>query len=113
MIDCGEIVHSLAFGMSTSHRFRRWKCQRGSAPVLVLATGHQSGRIKLWNCNTGEFSFLELVMDTQAYLLTFLPRLGLLDEKPLESSKGKHSLSTETKKSVFRGMDKCLGESGH
>lgn len=53
LIDCGELVHSLAFGHSSTHFHKQsWKLQTFDK-TLVLATGHPSGRIKLWNCESG------------------------------------------------------------
>ncbi|KAL8610872.1 hypothetical protein ACOMHN_056727 [Nucella lapillus] len=55
VIHCGETVHSLAFAKTNRNCYKqRWKRQRCSGPLLVLATGHVSGRIKLWNCETGK-----------------------------------------------------------
>ncbi|KAK7087798.1 WD repeat and SOCS box-containing protein 1-like isoform X1 [Littorina saxatilis] len=54
IIDCGEIVHSMVFGHSSNRIHKqRWKRQRCDITSLVLASGHPSGRIKLWNCETG------------------------------------------------------------
>ncbi|XP_067680259.1 WD repeat and SOCS box-containing protein 1-like [Haliotis asinina] len=60
-IDCGELVWSVAFGSGTSktdnaHVWTRLKLDQN----LILATGLQSGRIKLWNCGTGHL-LLELL----------------------------------------------------
>ncbi|KAL5016859.1 hypothetical protein ScPMuIL_006448 [Solemya velum] len=54
IIDCGEMVWSLAFGSGKSQavfstKWHRFHFDRN----LILATGLQSGRIKLWACETG------------------------------------------------------------
>lgn len=55
VIDTGELVHSVAFGItSNTVKKQRWMYQNLTSTV-VLATGHKSGRIKLWNCETGRF----------------------------------------------------------
>ncbi|PVD31542.1 hypothetical protein C0Q70_06955 [Pomacea canaliculata] len=60
VIDTGELVHSVAFGItSNTVKKQRWMYQNLTSTV-VLATGHKSGRIKLWNCETGSL-LLELI----------------------------------------------------
>ncbi|KAK3084253.1 hypothetical protein FSP39_010709, partial [Pinctada imbricata] len=61
VIDCKENVWSVAFGSGTSkdywrHQWRRFEFDTS----LVLATGLQTGKIKLWNCVTGNL-MLELL----------------------------------------------------
>ncbi|KAH9502605.1 WD repeat and SOCS box-containing protein 1 [Bulinus truncatus] len=55
LIDCGENIWSLAFGSGfsqkgvPSNQYRHCRFDQS----LILATGLASGRIKLWNCQTG------------------------------------------------------------
>jgi WD40 repeat protein len=39
--------------LSTIKHKHTWKRSKGE-DTLVLASGHPSGRIKLWNCETGK-----------------------------------------------------------
>ncbi|XP_041348216.1 WD repeat and SOCS box-containing protein 1-like [Gigantopelta aegis] len=58
LLDCGEHVFALAFGASKNQQkahksvkvWTRFNFNGG----LILATGLQSGKIKLWNCSTGQ-----------------------------------------------------------
>ncbi|XP_076453336.1 WD repeat and SOCS box-containing protein 1-like isoform X2 [Babylonia areolata] len=54
-INCGEIVHSVTFGKTSQNCYKqRWRRQESQEnSVMVLATGHVSGRIKLWSCDSG------------------------------------------------------------
>lgn len=64
VIDCGDYVWSITFGSGTSyeenlttmHQRRRLRFDKD----LIVATGLQSGKIKLWNCLTGKI-ILELL----------------------------------------------------
>ncbi|ESO82429.1 hypothetical protein LOTGIDRAFT_198013 [Lottia gigantea] len=53
VLDCKEAVWSMAFGSGRSQNSRtsRFKFDQN----MILATGLQSGRIKIWNCRTGLF----------------------------------------------------------
>lgn len=54
LLDCKEYVWSVAFGASQSlqDNTQSWKRMKINSCTL-LATGLQSGRIKLWDCSTG------------------------------------------------------------
>ena len=60
LLDCGEHVFSLAFGASKeqqkAHKSVKVWTRFNFDGGLILATGLQSGKIKLWNCSTGEMS---------------------------------------------------------
>ncbi|XP_048733692.2 WD repeat and SOCS box-containing protein 1-like isoform X2 [Ostrea edulis] len=62
LIDCKDYVWSVAFGSSHSqqkdnnHSWKRVKINKST----ILATGLQTGRIKLWDCSTGNL-LLELL----------------------------------------------------
>lgn len=56
LLDCKEYVWSVAFGASQSleDNTQSWKRMKINSCTL-LATGLQSGRIKLWDCSTGQW----------------------------------------------------------
>ncbi|XP_033748705.1 WD repeat and SOCS box-containing protein 1-like [Pecten maximus] len=60
-IDCGGFVSALAFGTGTSkHDYQTmWKRFKFD-DVLILATGLLNGKIKTWDCNTGNL-LMELI----------------------------------------------------
>lgn len=58
IIDCGDIVWSLAFGSSVPEKQSRcvnieWHRFRFGQDQLLLATGLNNGRIKIWDVYTG------------------------------------------------------------
>lgn len=58
-IDCGDIVWGLAFGSSVPEKQSRcinieWHRFRFGQDQLLLATGLNNGRIKIWDVYTGE-----------------------------------------------------------
>uniref|UniRef100_A0A2K6GNM0 WD repeat and SOCS box containing 1 n=1 Tax=Propithecus coquereli TaxID=379532 RepID=A0A2K6GNM0_PROCO len=59
IIDCGDIVWSLAFGSSVPEKQSRcvnieWHRFRFGQDQLLLATGLNNGRIKIWDVYTGK-----------------------------------------------------------
>lgn len=59
IIDCGDIVWSLAFGSSVPEKQSRcvnieWHRFRFGQDQLLLATGLSNGRIKIWDVYTGK-----------------------------------------------------------
>lgn len=59
VIDCGDIVWSLAFGSSVPEKRSRcvnieWHRFRFGQDQLLLATGLANGRIKIWDAYTGK-----------------------------------------------------------
>lgn len=54
LIDCKDYVWSVAFGegQTPQHNPQSWKRMKTSSSI-ILATGLQTGRIKLWDCSTG------------------------------------------------------------
>lgn len=83
VIDCGDIVWSLAFGSSVPEKQSRcvnieWHRFRFGQDQLLLATGLNNGRIKIWDVYTGKLllnlvDHIEMVRD-----LTFAPDGSLL-----------------------------------
>lgn len=79
VIDCGELVWALAFGSSSgiSHpqpggvHFRRFE---HFTKDLILATGLQTGRIRIWCVNTGEINvgILQRTGEIQMQLLSIV-----------------------------------------
>lgn len=62
VIDCGDIVWSLAFGSSVPEKQSRcvnieWHRFRFGQDQLLLATGLNNGRIKIWDVYTGMDSY--------------------------------------------------------
>lgn len=62
-IDCGDIVWGLAFGSSVPEKQSRcvnieWHRFRFGQDQLLLATGLNNGRIKIWDVYTGEDTLL-------------------------------------------------------
>lgn len=58
-IDCGDIVWGLAFGSSVPEKHSRcvnieWHRFKFGQDQLLLATGLNNGRIKIWDVYTGE-----------------------------------------------------------
>lgn len=58
-IDCGDIVWGLAFGSSVPEKQSRcvnieWHRFKFGQDQLLLATGLNNGRIKIWDVYTGE-----------------------------------------------------------
>lgn len=58
-IDCGDIVWGLAFGSSVPEKQSRcinieWHRFQFGQDQLLLATGLNNGRIKIWDVYTGE-----------------------------------------------------------
>lgn len=58
-IDCGDIVWGLAFGSSVPEKQSRcvnieWHHFKFGQDQLLLATGLNNGRIKIWDVYTGE-----------------------------------------------------------
>lgn len=58
IIDCGDIVWSLAFGSSVPEKQSRcvnieWHRFKFGQDQLLLATGLNNGRIKIWDVYTG------------------------------------------------------------
>lgn len=58
-IDCGDIVWGLAFGSSVPEKPSRcvnieWHRFKFGQDQLLLATGLNNGRIKIWDVYTGE-----------------------------------------------------------
>lgn len=58
-IDCGDIVWGLAFGSSVPEKHSRcvnieWHRFKFGQDQLLLATGLNNGRIKIWDIYTGE-----------------------------------------------------------
>lgn len=59
VIDCGDIVWSLAFGSSVPEKQSRcvnieWHRFKFGQDQLLLATGLSNGRIKIWDVYTGK-----------------------------------------------------------
>lgn len=56
LLDCKEHVWSVSFGASQSlqDNTQSWKRLKSNSCTL-LATGLHSGRIKLWDCSTGQW----------------------------------------------------------
>lgn len=54
LIDCKDYVWSVAFGegQTPQHNPQSWKRMKTNSST-ILATGLQTGRIKLWDCSTG------------------------------------------------------------
>ncbi|OBS68610.1 hypothetical protein A6R68_02843 [Neotoma lepida] len=83
IIDCGDIVWSLAFGSSVPEKQSRcvnieWHRFRFGQDQLLLATGLNNGRIKIWDVYTGKLllnlvDHIEVVRD-----LTFAPDGSLI-----------------------------------
>lgn len=83
IIDCGDIVWSLAFGSSVPEKQSRcvnieWHRFRFGQDQLLLATGLNNGRIKIWDVYTGKLllnlvDHVEVVRD-----LTFAPDGSLI-----------------------------------
>lgn len=60
IIDCGDIVWSLAFGSSVPEKQSRcvnieWHRFKFGQDQLLLATGLNNGRIKIWDVYTGRY----------------------------------------------------------
>ncbi|ETE69779.1 WD repeat and SOCS box-containing protein 1 [Ophiophagus hannah] len=78
VIDCGDIVWSLAFGSSVPEKQSRcvnieWHRFRFGQDQLLLATGLANGRIKIWDAYTGKL-LLNLMDHTEVVRhLTFAP----------------------------------------
>uniref|UniRef100_H9GEN2 WD repeat and SOCS box-containing protein 1 n=1 Tax=Anolis carolinensis TaxID=28377 RepID=H9GEN2_ANOCA len=80
IIDCGDIVWSLAFGSSVPEKQSRcvnieWHRFKFGQDQLLLATGLSNGRIKIWDAYTGKgylnISYLDpvlLLILTELYL---------------------------------------------
>ncbi|XP_036310179.1 WD repeat and SOCS box-containing protein 1 isoform X2 [Pipistrellus kuhlii] len=83
IIDCGDIVWSLAFGSSVPEKQSRcvnieWHRFRFGQDQLLLATGLSNGRIKIWDVYTGKL-LLNLVDHTDVVRdLTFAPDGSLI-----------------------------------
>ncbi|XP_044777827.1 WD repeat and SOCS box-containing protein 1 isoform X2 [Neomonachus schauinslandi] len=83
IIDCGDIVWSLAFGSSVPEKQSRcvnieWHQFRFGQDQLLLATGLNNGRIKIWDVYTGKL-LLNLVDHTEVVRdLTFAPDGSLI-----------------------------------
>uniref|UniRef100_A0A2K5VD42 WD repeat and SOCS box-containing protein 1 n=1 Tax=Macaca fascicularis TaxID=9541 RepID=A0A2K5VD42_MACFA len=83
IIDCGDIVWSLAFGSSVPEKQSRcvnieWHRFRFGQDQLLLATGLNNGRIKIWDVYTGKL-LLNLVDHTEVVRdLTFAPDGSLI-----------------------------------
>lgn len=79
-IECGGYVSAVAFGTGTSKQesyqtmWKRFKFD----DVLILATGLQNGKIKTWDCNTGNL-LMELI-DHRDWIkeINFAPDRSLL-----------------------------------
>lgn len=83
VIDCGDIVWSLAFGSSVPEKQSccvniEWHRFRFGQDQLLLATGLNNGRIKIWDTYTGKL-LLNLVDHTDVVRdLTFAPDGSLI-----------------------------------
>ncbi|KAG8122704.1 hypothetical protein E2320_018143 [Naja naja] len=83
VIDCGDIVWSLAFGSSVPEKQSRcvnieWHRFRFGQDQLLLATGLANGRIKIWDAYTGKL-LLNLMDHTEVVRhLTFAPDGSLI-----------------------------------
>ncbi|XP_062362999.1 WD repeat and SOCS box-containing protein 1 isoform X2 [Cinclus cinclus] len=83
IIDCGDIVWSLAFGSSVPEKQSRcvnieWHRFRFGQEQLLLATGLNNGRIKIWDVYTGKL-LLNLMDHTEVVRdLTFAPDGSLI-----------------------------------
>ncbi|XP_010592505.1 WD repeat and SOCS box-containing protein 1 isoform X2 [Loxodonta africana] len=83
IIDCGDIVWSLAFGSSVPEKQSRcvnieWHRFKFGQDQLLLATGLNNGRIKIWDVYTGKL-LLNLVDHTEVVRdLTFAPDGSLI-----------------------------------
>lgn len=67
IIDCGDIVWSLAFGSSVPEKQSRcvnieWHRFKFGQDQLLLATGLNNGRIKIWDVYTGRVCERELAL---------------------------------------------------
>uniref|UniRef100_H3BD06 WD repeat and SOCS box-containing protein 1 n=1 Tax=Latimeria chalumnae TaxID=7897 RepID=H3BD06_LATCH len=82
-LDCGDIVWSLAFGSSVSEKQSccvdvEWHRFKFGQDQLLLATGLNSGRIKIWDVYTGKL-LLNLMDHTEVVRdLTFAPDGSLI-----------------------------------
>ncbi|KAF2979632.1 hypothetical protein EK904_006298, partial [Melospiza melodia maxima] len=83
VIDCGDIVWSLAFGSSVPEKQSRcvnieWHRFKFGQDQLLLATGLNNGRIKIWDVYTGKL-LLNLMDHTEVVRdLTFAPDGSLI-----------------------------------
>ncbi|OXB59646.1 hypothetical protein ASZ78_016537 [Callipepla squamata] len=83
IIDCGDIVWSLAFGSSVPEKQSRcvnieWHRFKFGQEQLLLATGLNNGRIKIWDVYTGKL-LLNLMDHTEVVRdVTFAPDGSLL-----------------------------------
>nr|XP_060613039.1 WD repeat and SOCS box-containing protein 1 [Anolis sagrei ordinatus] len=83
IIDCGDIVWSLAFGSSVPEKQSRcvnieWHRFKFGQDQLLLATGLSNGRIKIWDAYTGKL-LLNLMDHTEVVRdLTFAPDGSLI-----------------------------------
>ncbi|XP_044528744.1 WD repeat and SOCS box-containing protein 1 isoform X3 [Gracilinanus agilis] len=83
VIDCGDIVWSLAFGSSVPEKQSRcvnieWHRFKFGQDQLLLATGLSNGRIKIWDVYTGKL-LLNLMDHTDVVRdLTFAPDGSLI-----------------------------------
>ncbi|KAM9370560.1 WD repeat and SOCS box-containing protein 1 isoform 2-T2 [Phaethornis superciliosus] len=83
IIDCGDIVWSLAFGSSVPEKQSRcvnieWHRFKFGQDQLLLATGLNNGRIKIWDVYTGKL-LLNLMDHTEVVRdLTFAPDGSLI-----------------------------------
>ncbi|XP_009317102.1 PREDICTED: WD repeat and SOCS box-containing protein 1 [Pygoscelis adeliae] len=83
IIDCGDIVWSLAFGSSVPEKQSRcvnieWHRFKFGQDQLLLATGLNNGRIKIWDAYTGKL-LLNLMDHTEVVRdLTFAPDGSLI-----------------------------------
>ncbi|NXO66949.1 WSB1 protein, partial [Phainopepla nitens] len=83
LIDCGDIVWSLAFGSSVPEKQSRcvnieWHRFEFGQDQLLLATGLNNGRIKIWDVYTGKL-LLNLMDHTEVVRdLTFAPDGSLI-----------------------------------
>ncbi|KAJ7402419.1 WD repeat and SOCS box-containing protein 1 [Pitangus sulphuratus] len=83
VLDCGDIVWSLAFGSSVPEKRSRcvnieWHRFKFGQDQLLLATGLNNGRIKIWDVYTGKL-LLNLMDHTEVVRdLTFAPDGSLI-----------------------------------
>ncbi|XP_061460640.1 WD repeat and SOCS box-containing protein 1 isoform X2 [Rhineura floridana] len=83
VIDCGDIVWSLAFGSSVPEKQSRcvnieWHRFKFGQDQLLLATGLANGRVKIWDAYTGKL-LLNLMDHTEVVRdLTFAPDGSLI-----------------------------------
>ncbi|XP_008520819.1 WD repeat and SOCS box-containing protein 1 isoform X2 [Equus quagga] len=83
IIDCGDIVWSLAFGSSVPEKQSRcvnieWHRFRFGQDQLLLATGLNNGRIKIWDVYTGNMMKVLRGHQNWVYSCAFSPDSSML-----------------------------------